>query len=131
MKFVIVILAYFISAQFTGPASVDVVSHYPASAYVTHRLLPFTLSNTTDFKIVSVDLSNGPSCLSFIDPFYSDIFHLYCSSAELVDVSVRLTDSLGNDVTLQLQNLSIATQRAPGDEFDTVTREDPFTGGTQ
>ena len=61
--------------------NIQVVPHYPSTAYITERLLPFSIvGEKADEKIrvQSIDLIKGQSCHTMIDPFYEKIFHVYC-----------------------------------------------------
>ena len=110
--------------------SVSVVSHYPASAYVIKRLLPFVLSGDNGATLFRVDSSSG-HCSSMVDPYYENIFHLYCRKAVVVDLQIWGQGSDGETFMVPLDNLSIATQRAPGDGFDSITRSAGTGGGEE
>lgn len=100
--------------------SMGVVSHYPASAYVVERLLPFAVEGEQVSKILSVEVTNAPSCSAIHDPYYSKIFHVYCRKPEVFNVSVRVQVRMGEETVLEIKNLSVAIQRAP-DDGSTVT----------
>jgi hypothetical protein len=103
---------------FTAQAqSLEVVSHYPESAYVINRLLPFVVRGDDDLRVQAVGISNGPTCESLIDPFYPNTFHIFCRTVAVVDLSIRVSGSAGEE-SLQVFNVSVALQRAPRDEMD-------------
>lgn len=93
--------------------SLSVVSHYPASAYVSKRLLPFTIVGETEIQILSVNFQNGDSCKGMGDPFHKNIFHVFCSEAEVFSTSVVLINEAGELVTLDVDSIAVAVQRAP------------------
>ena len=101
---------------FTSPAwsqTPSVVSHYPESAYVVGRLLPFSIEAFGKVKILGVNLENGKACASQVDLFHQNTFHIYCRDAARVQVSVHVVDEFGEINILSLGELSIAQQRAP------------------
>ena len=69
-----------------------VVSHYPETAYITERLLPFSIvgGEVEKIQIQSVHLIKGDSCNFMIDPFYRKIFHIYCVKPTRVQVDVSI-----------------------------------------
>ena len=71
--------------------NIQVVPHYPSTAYITERLLPFSIvGEKADEKIrvQSIDLIKGQSCHTMIDPFYEKIFHVYCLKPAGVRVDI-------------------------------------------
>ncbi len=123
--FILIVLPALADAQ-----TLSLVSHFPESAYVANRLLPFSVreSNSSSFfsfesaanggvAVGKVDIINGQSCSAAIDPYYPDTFHLFCRVAEVVDVFVHVQTATGAKIYLRLNSLSIASQRAPPDGF--------------
>ena len=86
--------------------SITVTSHYPASAYVVNRLLPFVLNGDDEAVVTRVDTDTG-HCLSLIDPFYPNTFHIYCKKPVVVDLRVQVRNSAGEEVVLDIVLLGI------------------------
>lgn len=75
--------------------NVQIVSHYPETAYITERLLPFSVIGEGDgqeVRIQSIHLTGG-GCRFMIDPFYGKIFHIYCKTPTRVQVEVSVVSS--------------------------------------
>lgn len=76
--------------------NVEIVSHYPETAYITERLLPFSVVNggaDQEVRIQTVHLIKGESCRSIVDPFYGKIFHIYCETPTQVKVEVSIVNA--------------------------------------
>lgn len=104
---------------FSWAQSLEIVSHYPASAYVVDRLLPFVVQggDDSDVRVLHVQVLHGQTCEAVIDPFYSNTFHLQCRQPAVVEARVIVQDNFRGQVDLELENLSVVRQRAPGDGF--------------
>ena len=68
----------------------EVVSHYPSSAYITKRLIPFSVVGDEQARIQSTRLTQGDSCSSILDPHYPTTFHIYCERPTRVRVELQV-----------------------------------------
>ncbi len=69
-----------------------VVSLLTAQAFVTQRLLPFSLEKSSGEKLNVLSARVAPPCYSMIDRFRPNIFHVYCLSATSTRVSIAYQD---------------------------------------
>jgi hypothetical protein len=103
--------------------TLEVSSHYPASAYVVQRLLPFAVTNDPEVRVTRVSFGRNPACSTVLDPFYPNTFHLYCYEPGIVDLRIEVESPSVDPLTLELRNLAIALQRPPQDGFEANRRE--------
>ena len=104
--------------------NIQVVSHYPVTAYITERLLPFSIvpeEAGQEIRIQSVHLIKGESCRSIIDPFYIKIFHVYCEKPTQVQVEIMVNTRQGtpkisvDEFQVRGKNESESSSEYPGD----------------
>ena len=108
MKFFIIFNLIFFTLVAGAQQQAQIRSHYPQTAFVAGRLLPFQLIQATRVKVTEVQTEGGPSCVGFGDPFYSDQFHLYCENKEPgVRLVVTYTDSSGEAYTVNSSRFKI------------------------
>ena len=120
------ILLIFLYGLKSHAQNLEVKSFYPATALVAKRMLPFEVSGTEGIKVTKISLEGGNTCQSLVDPFYSHIFHIYCTSPEIIDVAVTVTHDFDSfDYILTFNNVSVVERREPSAELDSVSREDP------
>ena len=127
-KVALVVSILFFVSRALGQEEISIVSHYPASAYVVKRLLPFALSGDDGAQVNQVTITNTGHCSSLVDPFYENTFHIYCRQPVVVDAQVWVTSSEGELEVIPLDNLSVANQRAPNDGFDSAIRTSSLEG---
>ena len=94
---------------------VNVVSHYPVSAYVVNRLLPFTVTGEGDVEIISATLTQGDGCKVFIDKFYSDIFHFYCTEETAAVAEIVYLLNSGQKFSSSTAVINIVNENDPSD----------------
>ena len=94
--------------------SVGVVSYYPTSAYVTERLLPFTIGDGEGVQVRSVSVTRGESCLGIVDPYHGNVFHLYCRQPDVLSAQVIFADSSGRNLSIDIDGLVINGDNVPG-----------------
>lgn len=82
-------------------------SHYPNSAYITQRLLPFSLSTNSGLKIENIRLFGTEDCQSLTDPFYPTIFHIYCFQPATMSVTAECRDANNQPVSLSLGTIVV------------------------
>lgn len=75
--------------------TVNIVSHYPDTAFITNRLLPFSVQANGDIDIQSVKIGQGgDGCIVFMDRYYKNTFHFYCDQVTQANAEVEyLLDS--------------------------------------
>ncbi len=85
-----------------------VTSHYPNSAFITQRLLPFSIDQAAGLKIQSVILFGAEEdCVSLVDPFYPYTFHVYCYNPATFNLSVEVLDQQSRAFTLAVGALQV------------------------
>ncbi len=129
MKKIVLIFSFLLMGRVCFSQSLDVVSHYPASAYVVDRLLPFVVTGDIGLRVVRVEVIPAGYCPTMIDPYFSNMFHVFCKQPGSIDLEIVVVDEDGLESQLELGGLSIAVQRAPRDEFDSAFREAQDRGG--
>ncbi len=107
LVFIICIFSHFALGQ-----EVSVVSHYPETAFVAKRMLPFTVQGASVQKVISVITHGNDSCSTMVDPYYNKIFHIFCREAGSVNlaITVESTDRFDSFVTLnniRIYNLGV------------------------
>lgn len=128
MQKILSVLILFFST-FSFGQSLEIQSLYPESAFIVKRLLPFSIGGDDKVKIVKIDIINGGSCKSMMDPFYGSIFHVYCRNPENFGLQVIVFDSRGNGQTLAVEGVSVVVQREPLPAAGQVDREPSGGGG--
>lgn len=127
-KFVFGVLLFCFSTSWAQ--EFEVLSHYPKTALVVQRLLPFEVKSEDTFKLFKINISNGKSCKTMLDPYHEKVFHIQCRYPELLDMQVQIFDNLGNKHSLEISSISIAQQRAPLPSPVSVERT-PFEEGEE
>lgn len=100
--------------------SVKAVSLLTSSAYVTQRLLPFSVEAIADgAKVPVLSVQVAPPCDAMVDKFYPHIFHVYCSAA--TNAKATFTYQLNGELkagALDLENIRavaiLSTNPPPG-----------------
>ncbi len=115
-------ILFFTSVAF-AQSSLQVIPHYPASAFVVNRLLPFVIGGDEEARVMHAEVRPFGACGTLIDPYFPNIFHLYCRETANVDVDILVIDGAGDETQLRLENLSVVIQRTPRDSFDSAIRE--------
>ena len=126
MRKLLVFILVFTLSKLCLAQSLSVRSHYPASAFVTQRFIPFSVQGSGMDKILSVKVESGSSCSAMLDPYYKETFHIYCENPERFDLQVIVKDVVGTEYTLGLQKINVLEQSPPTDSLDQgteVTRE--------
>ncbi len=123
MKKTVLIFLFLMMGRDCFSQSLDVVSHYPASAYVVDRLLPFVVTGDIGLRVVRVEVIPSGYCPTMVDPYFSNMFHVFCKQPGRIDLDIIVVDQEGLESRLDLRDLSIAVQRPPRDEFDSAFRE--------
>ncbi len=121
-RLVILIFVFLFMGEKVHGQELSVISHYPVSAFVVNRPLPFTVMSDSTIKLYTVTLVNQSSCHSMLDPYYSNTFHIFCRRPELLDANIVIFDAKGKAEIIELKKISIATQRAPSEVMGVVTR---------
>ena len=128
MKFLsLIFLFLFYSSIGRTQATLTVTAHYPESAYVVERLLPFSVVGVENISITSVEVEGVNSCVAFEDPFHTEVFHIYCREPGTYSFIIRARAQGVNQI-LVINNLLISEQRAPGEEME--PEGGATTGGT-
>ncbi len=98
----------FLMSKVLMAQSVLVTSHYPAAALITERLLPFSIDKSAGLTIKSIQLFGAnESCVSLIDPFYPQIFHVYCYTPATFNLSVDVIDGTNRAFSLSVGTLQV------------------------
>ena len=92
---------------------VEVVSHYPSSAYVTKRLIPFSLVGDEEAHIQSTHLTQGDSCSSILDPHYPKTFHVYCERPTRVRVELLVIKASQETFETSVGTFEVREQSEP------------------
>ncbi len=122
MKYIFFAILFFFAIP-SFSQEVTVVSHYPESAFVENRMLPFTVQGESVQSVISVITQGNDSCSTMVDPYYNTIFHLYCREEGVVDLAVTIASDDLFDSFISINNLRIRMEAEPGQEND---EEDPF-----
>lgn len=94
--------------------TLSVVSHYPASAFISQRLLPFEISGDSKAYLRSVRLTHGENCQAVLDPFYKQVFHVFCKTPALVSVIADVVKSDGESIGLQTDSFNVLESEDSG-----------------
>ena len=92
-----------------------IVAHYPASAFIAKRLLPFSVQGPSTASIKSVVVTDGDGCKAFVDPYHEMIFHLYCSQPTSLSFEVMIDDGSENNKQLSMSSVNISENRLPSE----------------
>ena len=92
---------------------VTLVPHYPKTAYVVERLIPFSAIGADVNFVESVKVENGESCKALVDPFYRENFHLYCQKPEQVNLLVNILTSKGLKAVYRIEEIVIRQEMVP------------------
>ena len=96
------------------PQNMSVVSHYPESAFVSNRLLPFTITGGEgEIRITSARVTRGESCVAMADPFHSRVFHLHCRNPELLIAEVVFSTGLRDNLIFIVGPFQLFQERSP------------------
>ncbi len=128
MKIFCLFILFLFSGSLCFGQSVEVASHYPASAFVINRLLPFVVNGPEGLRVLRVEVGSNNSCSSLVDPFYANTFHLYCRESGRADLVVQVIDGEGEETSVELQNLAVVVQRPPSDGMESAFREASGSG---
>ena len=83
----IFILTFLCLSSSAWSQSLEIVSHYPTTAYMINRMLPFTITGDGTVSVLSVDMDDE-SCTGMPDRFHSQIFHIYCREPGIVTAQI-------------------------------------------
>lgn len=97
------------------PENISVVSHYPESAFVRNRLLPFTIAGGEDIRITSARITRGESCVAMADPFHNRVFHLHCRNPELLIAEVMFSTGIRENLIFIVGPFQVFEERIPGE----------------
>jgi len=98
------------------PENMSVISHYPESAFVSNRLLPFTIAGGEEnIRITSTRVTRGDSCVAMADPFHARVFHLHCRNPELLIAEVVFSMGFRENLIFIVGPFQILLERAPGE----------------
>jgi len=85
-----------------------VTSHYPSSAFITERLLLFSIDRAAGLRIRSIVLFGANNnCVSLVDPFYPHTFHIYCYNPATFNLSVEVLDAQSRAFTLAVGAIQV------------------------
>lgn len=113
----LVLLWIILSGASVKAQSLSIVSHYPSSAFVVDRLLPFTVMGPDNLVIESIQITGGEGCQSLVDPFHSKVFHIYCKQASVVSGVVTVLDPVNGKRHLPLSLVNVVEESAPGQSW--------------
>lgn len=109
--FIAIFLGVFLNTT-AWAQSFELVPHYPSSAFVVNRLLPFFIQSDLELTILEIQLKNHESCSSRIDPFLEKTFHIYCQVPQDVGFDViykvdgeKLTHTVSNIKILAIEEV--------------------------
>ncbi len=98
------------------PENISIVSHYPESAFVRNRLLPFTIAGGEDIRITSARVTRGESCVAMADPFHNRVFHLHCRNPELLVAEVMFSSGFRENLIFIVGPFQIFEERMPSED---------------
>ncbi|MCB0377932.1 MAG: hypothetical protein KDD33_05510 [Bdellovibrionales bacterium] len=93
--------------------SATMVSHYTNSAFVSKRLLPFTLRSEGKVGILTVNIIDGENCVGLRDPHYGDVFHLYCEEPDTVRAEIQFLLNDSQSFKVQTQSFQVLAEQSP------------------
>lgn len=106
----------FLSSHLVWAQTLSVGSHYPSSAFVINRQLPFFIAGDGFARIISVRITEGQeNCTSVLDPFYDNTFLITCFKPSIVEADIEVLDSSGDTVDLSIDFINVFRQNDPSD----------------
>ena len=111
-------ILYLVSLGFESRSlaqSTEIQSHYPESAFIINRMIPFQVLNRSEGEdganvtLSSVGIEGDGECSSAVDSHYPDVFHVICRTPGSYNVIVRSRTNGVNEV-LVINGLEISDQ---------------------
>jgi hypothetical protein len=95
------------------PEEFSIISHYPETAFISQRLLPFSIQGNGEVQISSVRVTRGESCRGFADPFHNRVLHLFCRRPDLMVAEVVFSTGLRENLIFIIGPLRVMESQAP------------------